>query len=936
VTLAPGFRLGHYEIVAKLGAGGMGEVWRATDTRLGREVALKVLPVGFAADPERHARFEREARVLASLNHPHIAHLYALERLEVGADSRQPTARTSSAHPGTSEAEATGSGHGPRATGHDVERAPRALHVLVMELVEGEELTRLIARGPVAASDAVAIAAQIADALEAAHEKGIVHRDLKPANVKVRPDGAVKVLDFGLAKAWEDDAAGGDPAVSPTLTHQYTRAGVVLGSAAYMAPEQARGKAVDRRADIWAFAVVLYEMLTGRLAFPGETVSDTIAALLARDPDWSALPASTPAPLRRLLRRCLEKDPRRRLRDIGDARLDLEDARSASTSGDPGAPAPGTARRPSWRTAGAAALAGAALAGLAAIALWPRGVAQEKRVRRFEISGGTFNEVANAAISPDGQVIAMRGDTLGGKLLIRRLDDFEARPLGSSPRAVNPFFSPDSASVAFFGPDGLVRTTIAGGALQRICEAAVYGSGAWGPDGTIVFAGGLVDGTAFQGLMRVSADGGTPQVLTTPDTAAGERRHAWPIFLPGGDTVLYTALLGEGLRIDAVSVATGKRLGTVTTGAHPRYAASGHLLFWDGRETNLLAARFDAAALRLTGPKISVMPGLPAFSDGRLAYDVSSNGTLIFGTAQLAMDAFRVVWVDRGGRETPLLDEPASWTQPRLSPDGRALLLRRAASPNCTLWMLDLERRTLSRFTTAGDAHDPIWSPDGRWVVYSLAGTASHGIVRQAADGSGTLEVLAESVEHRLLARAFTPDGKALVVATSDLAAHGADLALLALDGSRTMTPLVATQFQEDFPAFSPDGRFLAYTSDQSGQREVYVRPYPHPGGVVQVSNHGGTAPLWSHDGRELFYAQDDSLMRVAVDTRAELRVGAPERQLGGNFVWARPNNFDQTRGGDRFVMVRRPGEASPVPTLKVVLDWWQELDVLAPPGGAG
>jgi serine/threonine-protein kinase len=868
----------------------MGEVWRATDTRLDREVALKVLPEGFADDPERHARLEREAKVLASLNHPSIATLFGIEH--VGGQ-----------------------------------------HVLAMELVEGEELTRLIARGPVAVTETIAIAAQIADALEAAHEKGIVHRDLKPANVKVRTDGTVKVLDFGLAKAWDEDAAGNDASHSPTLTHQYTRAGVVLGTAAYMSPEQARGKPVDRRADIWAFGALLYEMLTGRLAFPGETVSDTIAALLAREPDWGALPAGTPAPLRRLLRRCLEKDPRRRMRDIGDARLELDEARSAPASEETRASVPAAPQRPAWRVAGAAAVAGVALAGLAALALWPRGAGQETRVRRFEISGGTFNEVANAAISPDGQVIAMRGDTLGGKLLLRSLDDFAARPLGNSTRAVNPFFSPDSRSVAFFGPDGLVRTSISGGALQRVCEAAVYGSGAWGPDGTIVFAGGLVEGAAFTGLMRVAAEGGAPRVLTTPDPAAGERRHAWPIFLPGGDTVLYTVLLTEGMRIDAVSLASGKRLGTVTAGAHPRYAASGHLLFWDGRDTNLLAARFDPATRTLGGAAVTVLPSLPSFSDGRLAYDVSLDGTLIFGTAQLAMDAFTVVWVDRAGRESPLLDEPASWTQPRLSPDGGRLVLRRAASPNCGLWMLDLERRMLSRFTTAGDTHDPIWSPDGRWVVFSWAGTATHGIVRQPADGSGAAELLVESVEHRLLPRAFSPDGRTLIVATSDLATNGADLAVLALDGTRTLSPLIATPFQEDHAAFSPDGRFLAYTSDQSGRQEVYVRPYPHAGAVVQVSNHGGTGPRWSSDGRELFYAQEDTLMRVAVDTRAGFRASAPERQLAGNYVWARQNNLDLTRGGDRFVMIRRPGDATPVPTLKVVLDWWPELSRLAPAG---
>jgi serine/threonine-protein kinase len=808
-----------------------------------------------------------------------------------------------------------------------------------MELVDGEDLALRLARGPIEVDEAIPIARQVAEAIEAAHEQGIVHRDLKPANVKVRTDGAVKVLDFGLAKALDPAATSGatDLAHSPTLLHSPTvtpagtQAGLILGTAGYMAPEQARGGLVDKRADIWAFGVLLYEMLAGRRLFEGGTVSDTLAAVLRQEVDWTGLPEPTPAGVRNLLRRCLERDPKRRLRDIGEARVELENAR-------PDPPRPATQplalpapRRPAWLTAVAAAVAGSALAALVAIALWPRVGTTAARVRRFEISGGTFNEVANAAISPDGRIVAMRGDTLGGKLLLRSLDDFEARALGNSPRAVNPFFSPDSRSVAFFGPEGLVRTSVSGGALQRVCEAAVYGSGAWGPDGTIVFAGGLVDGAAFQGLMRVAADGGPPQVLTTPDPAAGERRHAWPIFLPGGDTILYTVLLTDGLRIDAVSLATGARLGTVTPGAHPRYAPSGHLMFWDGRVTNLLAARFDTATLKLAGAPVTVLPNLPSFSDGRLAYDVSSDGTLIFGTPQLAMDAFRVAWVGRDGRESPLLDEPASWTQPRLSPDGRWLVLRRAASPNCGLWMLDLERKTLSRFTTAGDTHDPIWSPDGRWVVFSWAGTATHGLVRQPADGSGAAELLVESVEHRLLPRAFTPDGKALVVATSDLAANGADLALLALDGTRTLSPLIASQFQEDFPAFSPDGRYLAYASDQSGRQEVYVRPYPHPGAVVQVSNQGGTGPRWSRDGRELFYTQEDNLMRVAVDTGDGFRAGAPERQLTGNYVWARQNNFDLSRDGSRFVMVRRPGEATPLPTLKVVLEWWQELERLVP-----
>jgi len=868
----------HYRITEKLGAGGMGEVWRAADTKLGRHVAIKVLPERFASDKERLARFEREARVLAQLNHSNIAAIYGFEQVE-------------------------------------------GLHFLVLEYVPGPTLAETLAGGPLEPDEALRIAAQIVDAFEEAHDKGVVHRDLKPANVKVTPEGKVKVLDFGLAKALADEAPYGDPTGSPTLTVAATRAGVILGTAAYMSPEQARGRRLDKRTDIWSFGCVLYELLTGRQAFGGDNITDVIAAIVTKEPDWTRLPA-TPAAVHRLLRRCLQKDPKDRLRDIADARFELQQSVLEPPAA---APVPAVvaapSRGPRWLLLAAAAVAGALGAGLTAWVLLRRPPPPAPTMRftipfppgEFVDSSSTSSAVA---LSPDGAKLVFssrRGSD--SRLYLRAIDQLEAKALPGTEGARNPFFSPDGQWIAFSQDGRLKKLSIAGGAPVALCSARLVGGGAWGPDGTIVF-----HDVIGAGLWRVSASGGAPQRLTTPK---GEIDHWLPHFLPDAKSVLFTIVTGsEDNRLAVLSLETGQRRVVMEGGGSGRYLASGHLVFL--RNGVLFAAPFELARLQASQPAVPVVEGVGGTSlpaGGHLA--LSGSGTLVYVSGVSSVEN-ALVWVDPKGVAQPLAGPRRFFGQPRLSPDGqRVAVTSRAGNPD--IWVHQIARGALSRLTVEpGEDETPIWSPDGKTIAYSSSRQGQpRAVLARPADGSGAEQRLWSS-DHHIHLNSWSPDGKTVAFSESNPTTSW-DLWLLPLDGERKARPFLQTQFEELLAAFSPDGRWLAYQSNETGRAEIYIQPYPGPGPKSPISTAGGTEPLWRSDGRELFFLSGDKMMAVSIDTRSGVAPGTPRTLFETRLIAPVPPTYDVTGDGRRFLMVQRGGDAGDN-QLHVVVNWSEEL----------
>ena len=701
-----GKTLGHYQVTGKLGAGGMGEVYRATDTRLGRDVALKVLPEAFARDPERLARFEREARVLAQLNHPNIAAIYGFEHVD-------------------------------------------GVPFLVLEYVPGQTLAEMIAAVPLAPETLLQICSEVGYALEEAHSKAVVHRDLKPANIKITPEGKIKVLDFGLAKAFADESAGGDPAQSPTLSVGATRVGTLLGTAAYMSPEQARGQPLDRRTDIWSLGCVLYEMLAGKRAFSGASITDVVAAVVRAEPDWTALPASTPAAMRALLRRCLEKDPRRRLQHIGDARILLEELEEPAPALSPARPAAPWPRRVlPWALALLMAVA-------AALAWWRATRPQPGPVTRTQVTLSPTDRLVLAdapclALSPDGTRLVYTARRAGrAQLFLRRMDRFEAAPIAGTEGTEGPFFSPDGEWVGFFAGGKLKKAALSGGAPVALCDAQDSRGAAWGADDVIVFT---PSGALGAGLMRVSASGGAPQALTTPDAKQGESGHRWPEILPGGKALLFSVWTGgsfEEARIAVLRLDTGERKTLLEGGTNPRYAAGGsgggYLIF--ARAGGLLAAPFDAAQLRLTGPPVPVLSGLITNArTGAAQFTLSATGSLAYVPGSADSGETSLVWVDRKGQVAPLTAAHRTYTNPRLSPDGRRLAVTPLAAGGRHVWVLDLARNTAARLTFEGNTNSsPAWSPDGRRIVFRSNQAGADNLYWKPADGSGPEERLTTS-----------------------------------------------------------------------------------------------------------------------------------------------------------------------------------------------
>jgi len=890
MALQIGARLGPYQVTGTLGVGGMGEVYRARDARLNRDVALKILPDAYASDPERLARFEREAQVLASLNHPHIAAIYGLEE-------------------------------GPVPAGHSV-------RALVLELVEGETLADRIVHGPIPFDEALPIAKQIADALDAAHERGVVHRDLKPANIKITPSGSVKVLDFGLAKLVETSGSGtrasGAQALSmsPTMASptMMTGVGVILGTAAYMSPEQAKGREADRRSDVWAFGCVLFEMLSGKRPFDGEDVSDTLAAVLRGEPDWAALPGGTPATVQRLIRRCLRRDAHLRIRDIGDARLELEELAS-----EPAASA-GSARvgevRPNgqWLRLLPWALALLAAAVSVFLLLQSRqGPSPGGSVRRVELSTPSGVELytltGGVGVSPKGSRVAFIG--IVGPLrqvYVRQIDRFEAEPLrGTEAASWCCTFSADGGFLAFATTDGtLKKISLADGLVTTIATGTDRQGADWAEDGSIVFV-------RAGALWTLAASGGEATPLLVAGSGESGRRYAWPVVLPGAAAVLFASSEGreDSWQIESFVPATGERRVVVPRGTLPLYAPSGHLIFY--RDGELLAAPFDAGTQHVTGDTVRILENVPQTATGVPLADVSAAGVLAYAPTTASA---RLVWVSRQGAEQALADTPRIYANPRLDPKGRWVLVSAG-----DLWVHDLTRASFSRLTLGGTAVGggfPVLAPDGARVVFRT----STGLSWQSIDGGSRAEAI-EGTGRDDYPGSVSPDGEKLLFVRLTPGTSG-DIYELSLRGGSEVRPLVQTLGYDGSARLSPDGRWLLYTSNESGRYEVYLRPFAESGRRVTVSTQGGTQPVWNPNGREIFYRNEDKMMAVSVSgadpTLSEPTLLFEQRYaFGGGLTIP---NYDVSADGQRFVMVKEESNAS---RLNLVLNWFEELRRLAP-----
>jgi serine/threonine protein kinase len=839
--LAPGTLIaGHYEVLEKLGQGGMGEVYRAHDRNLGRQTAIKILPEEFSKDPERLARFEREAKLLATLNHPHIAAIYGFEE----------------------------------AKGH---------RFLVLELVEGETLKARLDRGALLIEDSLETCRQVAEGLEAAHEKGIVHRDLKPGNIMITPEGKVKILDFGLARAYTGETTGVDIANSPTITAQMTEPGVILGTAAYMSPEQARGRSVDKRADIWAFGCVLYECLTGKRAFQGETVSDTLAQILKGEPDWNALPAKMPAVAKALIRRCLQKNPKNRWHDIGDVRIEIEEAGSQPTEEDAGIRPFPLGRR---LFLAAVLLAAGTLIGVLAERSMRRPKAAQ--VIRATVSLPTGTALTRTqgpirtevALSPDGSslVFSASPDGSGSKAMLfrRPLDSTEATPIPGTEEARIPFFSPDGRRIGFWARGKLFIMAATGGIPNPVCDIDELPFGiSWGSDGRIVF------GTSRSGLQCISEADSMPVTLAMFD-ATKEVPLRQPCLLPGGKALLFTSLPfsgSVGARVELLSFRTGKREVIIPDGADARYLPTGHLVFM--QRGTLMAVPFDLNRLKITGAAVSVISGImqtlnaASFSESSAAgqYCFSESGTLAYASGGIFKDVeFHHFWFDRNGQAEPWAEfgnRPA--VEVRLSPDpgGRSVAFC-TIGLNRNLWVYDIQRNAPTQLTFEGAVGYGIWAPDGRRLAFSWTKAGVQNIWWIPRDGSGEMKPLTKSVLSQFPG-SWTRDGKYLALVEANPSTRN-DILVLRME-DKQMIRFAAGNSNESGPEFSPDGRWLAYTSDETGRDEIYIRSFPGADRRVTISNQGGHAPLWAPDGRELFYWNNPytSLMKVDFSTGSDL-----------------------------------------------------------------
>jgi eukaryotic-like serine/threonine-protein kinase len=899
-SLAAGLRVGSYEVVAPLGAGAMGEVYSARDTKLNRIVALKVLPERFALDPDRAARFTREAQLLATLNHPNIAAIYGLE------ESNPPT----------------GSGQA-------------GVKALVMELVDGPTLADRIVLGPISLEESLAIARQIAEALEAAHEKGIIHRDLKPANIKIALTGMVKVLDFGLAKVW-DGAPQSDVSASPTLTATNPGGRTILGTPAYMSPEQARGQSLDRRTDIWSFGCVLYEMLTGRAAFAGDTISDTLAAILEREPDHTLLPAETPAPIRRLLRRCLEKDRKRRLDSASDARLEIEDA-IAFPAGETLAPV----AMPSRRVTPAAIAALAGFTVIAALVAWIQMRPAPRQTSRFAAplpEGTTF--YGYVSVSPDGRTLAFTdggaaGNTKG--LWIRDFSTLEWRRLPGTESARSPFWSPDSRYIAFAAGNQLKKIAIGGGPPQTLCSVPmrIEGSGAWNRNGVIIF--GSWGGGAGGPLWKTSETGGTETAITEVDASNGELYHTWPTFTEDGEHFVYFRSGTpdvEGIYVGSLEATPAEQSRTrILATEFPASYASGYLFFV--RANTLLAQRLDPRSLTLTGEAVPVTEALETTWFRTGVFSVSSGGALAYRTRAASGD-LQLTWLDRQGKRLSTVGQPDKNAQVSLSPDGSRAAVRDAFYGEVgDLWMLDLANGRRTRLTILRSDYSPaVWSPDSSRIAFA-GGNIGDTLYEKPSSGVGDEKVLLKEPGTRHYPTSWSRDGRFLLYHTENTPTTGYDLWVLPLQGDHKPERLLGDAFNEWAGVFSPDTRWIAYASNESGGN-VYVRPFlpVGPSGVPavgkgkwQVSKDVGNWPRWI--GSEIFFSDiptGTSEFTVGVNTNgAVVESGVPQRLFTLPYS-ADLGGFDVSPDAQRFLWAGPQAERTAQVPITVVLNWQEDL----------
>jgi Tol biopolymer transport system component/predicted Ser/Thr protein kinase len=883
MAILPGTRLGPYEITSAIGAGGMGEVYRARDARLNRDVAIKVLPAHLADKPELRERFEREARTIASLNHPHICTLHDIGHQD-GTD------------------------------------------FLVMEYLEGETLAQRLLKGPLPLERVLQYAIEIADALDKAHRKGITHRDLKPGNIMLTKSGA-KLLDFGLAKL-RQEAAPATPLSQLPTADAITAQGTILGTLQYMAPEQLEGKEADARTDIFAFGAVVYEMATGKKAFEGKTSASVMAKILEIDPPpMSSLQPMTPPQLDRVVKKCLAKEPDQRWQSATDLCGELKwIAEGGSQIGTlPAAPVKGfraIGRRPLIVGLGALLLGLA----IASVATWNLKPTAPRPVSRLSIDLPAAAQLAGIrehtlAISPDGSrlvYVATQGGTQ--QLYLRDLNNQEARPIPGTDGAITPFFSPDGQWLGFFAGGKLKKVSINGGAAITLCDAARAYGASWSRQGTIVF--GISAGGP---LMQVSDAGGTPQLLTHVEK--GETAHFWPEFLPDGKAVLFTAVSPS--RVAVYSLETGERRDLIQGAIAPHYLPSGYLVYAE-LGGNLMAVPFDAQRLRVTGAAVPVAQGVLVNAvNGAAQYSISDTGSLVYVPASPGAAQSVLVWVDRKGVEQPLRAPPHVYWFPRLSPDRQRVAV---TIDGQQIWLYDLRRDTLTRWTFGGtNNRTGIWTPDGKRIAFLSNKDGPQNIYWQRADGSGGLERLTTN-PYLEAPSSWSPDGRALAFLQVSSGPTGFDIWVLRM-GDHEARPFLQTPFTETAPVFSPDAHWLAYMSNESGRNEIYVQPYPGPGGKYQISTDGGTEPVWNPKGGELFYRQGDKMMAVEVTTQPKFSAGEPRMLFEGPYL-PTPQTFanhDVSADGQRFLMLKPTGQAQASTQINVVLNWTEELERLVP-----
>ncbi len=905
-----GQTISHYRSIEKLGQGGMGVVYRADDTNLNRQVAIKVLPEMFSGDPERMARFEREAKLLASLNHPNIATIHGLEQ----ADGKR---------------------------------------FLVMELVEGETQAQRIARGPLSVDESLEVCRQIADGLEAAHEKGIIHRDLKPANVMITPEGKVKILDFGLAKALQSDSPTTDASESPTITDQMTQAGVIIGTAAYMAPEQARGRAVDKRADIWAFGCILYECLTGKRPFHGDTVTETLASILKGDPDWDELPSAIPENLEELLQRCFRKDPRERLRDIGEARIQIEGIDSFHSEIKRTVP-----RKLSllWVSACSVALllagilVGRILAGIfqpapslavvTSIVKVERGYWLDGMRRTVDMERPTRTAIA---ISSDGKFIVYSaieehpGPQAMPRLFLRILDKSRAKPIAGTEGAINPFLSPDNRWVGFWADRKLKKVPIEGGVPTPLCDAAsIYGAN-WGDNNKIVFVGGN-----STGLSIVSSEGGKTSSLTRPDPTREEISHRLPIWLPDGRAVLFTVmrhLLDSQPSIALLRMDTGEWHTLFPDAADARYDSLGHLVFL--RQGTLMAVQFDLSQLKTIGQPVALIDNMMQalfvpntdYHTGAGQFAISKTGSIVYaegGTLPTLKNT--LVWVDQKGIEQQVTALQFPFFAPRLSPDGLRIAYVTQGQEG-QVWIYDLNTGANNRLTGTGRAIRPVWAPDSKRLLFGWNDSLMSNLYLQPYDGSSPMERLTTSAGGQWSGSWNVPHNTVAFVEPHQGTAR--DILLLDIS-TKHVTPFLNSTFDEQYPEFSVDGRWIAYTSDESTRNEVYVQNYPGKDIKRRISIEGGEEPLWARNGKQLYYRWQDQQWAVDVTMNGDFAAGKPRLlfEKPGYYNIDPIRCYDLSLDGQRFLMVkydqRKP---TPVTEMTLILNWFEELKRLIPTG---